>query len=99
MVDRLLGDGHPDAGCQRLTGTQVTAPARMCPAGNLQTQPMSPAKKMGRGPHIDLDPQALIWPYVSPAWFNPEQPIADVDRTPIWLDVAQPTEEIGVGQT
>jgi hypothetical protein len=95
MVDGLLGHFHPDSGSDRLSRTQIAAPARMRTTGDLQAKPVPAPEPVSCRPHIDLNPQGTIWLSLSSTRFYTKETIANVGGTSVGGNVAQAAKEIG----
>ena len=98
MINRLIGNAHDHAIEICLAAAQVSAPAWMCPTRNLQPQAVARLEAVGCRPQVDSDPQASVAHQFAPSWFDPEKAIANINRAPIGMHVAQPAEEIAVLQ-
>lgn len=46
--------------------------------------------------HIDLDPPATVYLQFTSVRFQTDNAVADIDRTPIRIDVAQPANKVAI---
>src|ERR1700680_3823944 len=90
MEDGLSRHDHIGPDPSWLTGVQVAVPAREAAAGHLKPQPVPGAKQVAGRPQVDV-----VLGRLAGLTVYPEDPVCEVDRAAVRIDVAKPGDEGG----
>lgn len=101
--NRIARGLRPVAAAERFFGIRVGIIAVRAAGGDMDPQAVALVKNDARGKEIDVEGvnlarahQLLLAEGIPQA--RPQAALADVQRTPVRIDIAQPHKEIGVGR-
>ena len=88
LSDAFISNFSQSLGRERLTRAEVSGISGMGAAAHLQPQSMSRGEPVRGGPQLEADRPAAVTSRIGQLGRQPGEPVADVPRTPLPVDVA-----------